>query len=113
MAALQSSGPRVFGTFPFDLTVAQTGQDLQANASAAAALLPSSGKDGAIRTQIQQALASVAARPIHSRTDIEANLKDLLGAAAQASSLRTVDPTAVRLALDELIRYWEARWSVF
>ena len=45
--------------------------------------------------------------------DIEANLHDLLAAVHATSELRRQDAAPVRLTLDELIRYWEARWSVY
>jgi hypothetical protein len=55
----------------------------------------------------------VQARAVAGKADIEANLLDLLDAIDAAKTLKSVDPTGVRLALDELVRYWEARWSVY
>jgi hypothetical protein len=40
-------------------------------------------------------------------------LIELLDAIDQAKALQSVDPTAVRLALDELVSFWEARWSAY
>jgi len=92
------------------LSVAENGAGLLADANAAAAALPSTGGDGTVRANIQQKLSAVGSRVVTTKTDAEANLTDLLAAVDQAKTL-TVDPTAMRLALDELIRYWEARWS--
>jgi len=92
------------------LESAETGADLLANARAAAALLPAGGTDGLLRSAIEAALGRIAARAVASRTEARANLGDLAVAVASARLITTADPTATRLALDELVRYWEARW---
>jgi hypothetical protein len=112
VAALRPSGTRVFGSFPLDLQLSESARDLAANAVAATEDLPVSGHDGAVRTRILQTLAGVSARPIGSAADIELDIADLLSAVDDAKTLQSVDPTPVRLALDELIRYWEARWAL-
>jgi len=58
-------------------------------------------------------LYSVSRRSITSAASIESNLGDILDAVDQAKTLQTVDPIAIRLALDALVRYWEARWSTY
>jgi hypothetical protein len=113
IAALRASGAKVFGTVPLDLHVAESAADLAADAASAVRLLPASGHDGVIRAKIEQALSDGAGRPIAGRTDVEANLIELLDAIDQAKALQSVDPTAVRLALDELVSFWEARWSAY
>jgi hypothetical protein len=75
--------------------------------------LPSHGPDSNVRRDIQTRLASVQARVVSNRADAEENIDDLLEAVESAEKLKTVDPTPMRLALDELIRYWEARRYAF
>ncbi|MHB8873510.1 MAG: Ig-like domain-containing protein [Myxococcaceae bacterium] len=113
LAAIRPTGTRVFGTFGLDLTVSGTGTDLLLAAQATAALLPASGHDGVLRGKIESELTKVQLRPVASRADIEENLENLLEAVEDAERLNSSNKTSVRLAVDELIRYWEARWYVF
>ncbi len=112
VAALLPSGTRIFGNYPLPVTVRQSRSDLEQSAQAAVFLLPSKGSDEHIRGQVLANLSSVAARPVGGKASIEQNLNELLEAGDDVKSLRSVDPTPARLALDELIRYWEARWTV-
>jgi hypothetical protein len=110
VVSLRASGPRLLGTFEAFLEVHQTGAELLASARTAASLLPGSGHDGAVRQRIERALASVQSRPVNGVEEVEANLEDLFGAVEEVRSLKQASPLQVRLALDSLIRYWEARW---
>jgi hypothetical protein len=92
-----------------DLTNAETGTDLMADAQAVAATLPTAGANGLLRAAIQAALLRVQNRTVTLRTDVEANLADLFLAVAASRGLSS-NSQAMRLSLDELIRYWEARW---
>lgn len=113
VAALRPSGTHVFGTYPFALAQAQTGQDELLGAQLLALGLPAVGPDAAVRARLLADLAHVQARAVTSRAAIEFNLRDLLDAAEETEELHTVNPTPLRLSLDEVIRYWEARWSTY
>jgi len=110
---LGTGGPQTYKTVSLDLNVGVTPAALLASAQSVAAQLPSHGPDSNVRKAIQTRLASVQARVVSRRSDAEANIDDLLDAVESAEKLKTVDPTPMRLALDELIRYWEARWYAF
>ena len=94
----------------FGVRGAVTGAELLDEARSAAVELPASGHDGAVRTRIEQMLARVEERPVLKAADAEANLAELLAAVDEARTLRTFNPVRMRLALDRLIQYWEARW---
>jgi hypothetical protein len=100
-------------TVSLDLSVSATPAALMTNAQTLATALPSHGQDRAVRQKILAELASVQARTVTKRADAEENIEDLLEAVESARKLRTVNPTPMRLALDELVRYWEARWYAF
>jgi hypothetical protein len=91
------------------VTNAETGTDLMADAQALASTLPTSGANGLLRSTIQAILLRVQNRTVTSRTDVEANLADLFLAVTASRGLSS-NSQAMRLSLDELIRYWEARW---
>ena len=113
VTAARPGGTQALGTFELELAVAETGTGLFEDARGAVALLPRTGHDGQIRRRIESELARIAARAIHCQSDIERNLEDLFEALESARGLKTVSPAATRLALDELVRYWEARWYLY
>jgi Tol biopolymer transport system component/flagellar hook assembly protein FlgD/subtilase family serine protease len=94
------------------LTNAEAGGDLLAVAQSVVASLPTTGPDGQLTSAIQSLLASVQNRSVACRADVEANLVDLFAAIAATRGLSSNGP-AMRLSLDEVIRYWEARWYGF
>jgi hypothetical protein len=96
--------------FELDLAVGESGAGLLPDAQALLALVPSSGKNGTPRSRIEARLSAIGKRPVLAKADAEANLADLLDAVDETRNLG-IDATALRLGLDELIRYWEARWS--
>lgn len=105
------SGP---GTTPVathttQVSCTKTGADLLADAVSAASALPSTGATKSKRDDILQALADVQARPVGTRADAELNLEDLSDAIEEAREVGG-GGAAVRASLDELLRYWEARW---
>lgn len=104
--------PRPVGLYPLVLPVAASGADLLARARQEAARLPSSGPDRVVRLRIESLLLAVERRAPTRRVDVESNLESLFRAVEETRKLR-VDGTAVRLALDDLIGYWEARWFTF
>jgi hypothetical protein len=87
------------------IDVVKDGAALLADANALATSLPAS----TARTTILQKLSSVGSRAVTVKADAEANLTDLLAAVDQAKTIANAG--TVRLALDDLIVYWEARWS--
>jgi Tol biopolymer transport system component len=109
----RATGESSYGPFGLDLLVEEDGAALVANARAVVEQLPRRGHDRVILDRIERALRAVETRPIRRRSDVEENLDELFTAVADAKRLEDASPTAVRLALDDLIRYWEARWSVF
>jgi len=111
--ALLDAEPELVATQSLQLSVASTGMELLAEARAVAAVLPAKGHDGAIRKQLERLLDKVEERPVRDRKDVEANLDDLLAAVDEAKRLKSVSPLAMRLTLDELIRYWEAQWLAY
>jgi hypothetical protein len=110
---LSPTGPQQIKTVSLDLSVTSTRAGLEAAAQAAVSALPTRGHDGSVRREVQAKLLSVQSRVVTRRADAEENIEDLLEAVESAKRLTTVDPTPLRLALDELIRYWEARWYAF
>ena len=110
---LGTGGPQTYKTVTLDLAVANSPTTLMTNAQRIAAALPTSGSDANVRKKILADLVSVQLRTVKSRGDAEKNIEDLLDAVGWAEKLKTIDPTQTRLALDELIRYWEARWYSF
>jgi len=101
------------GTFGLDLRVDESGADLLADAEDLASQLASLPQDRGAAQRIFRELNEVQNRSIHSRADVDANLEDLYVAIDQAKTLRSPLRTSMRLALDELIRYWEARWFAY
>jgi hypothetical protein len=91
-------------------TVANRGSDLLADARALASGLPSSAPDSPGRP-ILPGPSTIETRAVSSRAGAEQNV-DHLDAISQAQQVTTVDSSALRLALDELVRYWEARWYI-
>jgi hypothetical protein len=106
-------GPQLLDTRLLTLELTQTGADLLVSAQALAAALPTNGGDAAAAKKIQAKLASVQARAVSGRTEAEANIQDLLAAVTELQKLKTVDSKPLRLSVDELIRYWEARWFAY
>jgi subtilase family serine protease/flagellar hook assembly protein FlgD len=106
-------GMTAAATQAIDLVNSKTGADLLSDAFAATASLPHGGHDRLLYRQIQQDLIAVQNRIVRSRSDVEKNLSTLLDAVKSSKDLKSPGGASVRLALDELIRYWEARWFVY
>ncbi len=112
--ALLASGPRGIkqgNDWPSHILVRKTGADLLAEARTTAMALPDSGVEGEARASILQALDQVQARPIVTAADAEANLSDLYEAVQDSRSVGIANRKQMRLVLDRVISYWEARWS--
>ncbi|XXF75461.1 CARDB domain-containing protein [Myxococcaceae bacterium GXIMD 01537] len=66
----------------------------------------------AARAAVEAALTGVRRRSARSATAVESNVADLFGALSSVNALDG-DHGELRSALDELIRYWEARWFLY
>jgi subtilase family serine protease len=109
VASVGAAGVRSYGTYVLDLVLGTGEAELADDAEQLALALPSQGPDAADRAEILARLAAVAANPGSTAADREQAIGDLLAAIDAARALRTLDPTPLRLALDELLAVWEAR----
>jgi subtilase family serine protease/flagellar hook assembly protein FlgD/Tol biopolymer transport system component len=108
---LLPDGPWLVGSRTFSVEVERTGDALFTEARAVVETVSTEGQDGVFRSAIEDLLNQVQTRPVVTAADAEANLRDLYQAAGISGNLSTVSPVQMRLALDRLIIYWEARWS--
>lgn len=109
IAAVRSSGVSVWGEFPLALVLGSGAAELAVTSLDLAAAVPDKGTDAANRAKILSSLAGVQANPGATASEREQAIADLLSAIQAAKALRTVDPTALRLALDAQLAYWETR----
>lgn len=113
-AEVRSSSPGTTGGAKLTLAIAndRTGADL---ISDAVALVEAVGekKDGFLRGEILRCLRDVQTRTVSTRADVETNLSDLIVAVDDAKMLTAATKGQIRQSLDEVLRYWEARWYVF
>ena len=108
---LQGSASTRIGTYPLTLSTSSNGAGLLAATQALANALPNRGRDSSLRRQILSDLTLVQNRVVRRQDDAEENIENLLDAANAAAQLSTVNPEAMRLSVDGLLAYWEARWS--
>jgi subtilase family serine protease/flagellar hook assembly protein FlgD/Tol biopolymer transport system component len=109
VTALLASGEHVAGTYPLDLVLERGAPGLLEDADKLARALPAKGPDAAKRATILARLDAVRRNHGACAADRERAIGDLLVAVDRTKALRTADPTALRLALDALIAFWEAR----
>lgn len=113
VAALRPSGAKVWGNVPFVVTVGKDASGLHADAWNAVVALIAKGPVKHKRRKLENLLTGLSKQPIRTIADVECNLKRLLEAAEIARTLPANEVDSVRRPIDELIRYWEARWYAY
>jgi hypothetical protein len=108
VGALLAGGVRNVASRQFDLVLVESPADLRSEARAALAQLPSSADT--TRGKISALLDQIDLRAVTDRTAAAQNISDLLDAVDLAKTVGSPEGESLRFALDELVRYWEARW---
>jgi hypothetical protein len=112
ISVVREGGSSVFEDVVLDIVLGENGGDLMAAARAAAAQLATCGAESWHAAAIRSALERVAGRVTDSRRDAARNIDDLLDAVAHVKRIESNEAEALRVLLDDLIQYWEARWTV-
>jgi len=102
------ASPAQLGIWQWDISQPLTPAQLLARARTASAEMGNEAR----ALLILKSLDRVETRVITERTDIDANIADLLDAAVMTQPMGGTS-IPVRKALDDLIQYWEARWFLF
>jgi len=106
---MSAADPVPAGAWSLSVVVPEGEVEVMASAKALASALPTKGAPGAARRSILAALARVEANPGVSPADRERAISDLLGAAESGRSITYSEPNGLRLEIDRILGFWEAR----
>jgi hypothetical protein len=108
VAIVQASGAKVLGTYPLTITLTGGKAEIAASAWNLASNLPVSQCDRTRRDKILLLLTNVELNLGRNVWDQERAISDLLAAVDQVRGIDKVDTSELRLAIDQLLGYWEA-----